>query len=336
MIAVGAPSGFVLYDFPGTVYVYRRIANVWTLEQELDNPNPTPRARFGSAVCFVDDRLVVGAAGWTNGPDAGGNVFAYQFNGASWELEATIRAAGLELNDNFGSALAFEADRLVVGASGDDDIARSAGALYIFEHESPATWTETAKLVVPTGREDDFFGRSISLHGNILLAGDDSSDAIAQSTGSAHVFEYDGANWNYTSRIWPPSLGRLNQFGNSVGISDEQLLIGAPGSDDFGNNEGAVYVHEMTTVADTDCNGNGIADECELVIDCNSNGVQDICEIESGIPGFGDCDGDFLLDVCEINDGEDDCNKNLIPDRCELDRASPRIATTIASLTNAI
>ena len=65
----------------------------------------------------------------------------------------------------------------------------------------------------------------------------------------------------------------------------------------------------------TDCNSNGILDECELTseTDCNENGVPDVCELTSET----DCNANGVLDVCELT-ADTDCNANGVLDECEL------------------
>jgi len=71
----------------------------------------------------------------------------------------------------------------------------------------------------------------------------------------------------------------------------------------------------------TDCNGNGIADLCEIENnDCNGNSVLDACELAGN-----DCNSSGVLDECEvppIDPGAPDCNTNGIPDECDLDADS--------------
>ncbi|HNO80432.1 MAG TPA: FG-GAP-like repeat-containing protein [Phycisphaerae bacterium] len=70
----------------------------------------------------------------------------------------------------------------------------------------------------------------------------------------------------------------------------------------------------------SDCNGNGIPDECDLAggtsDDCNSNSVPDDCELASG--SAFDCNLTGIIDACEIAAGiAPDLNTNGIPDECE-------------------
>ena len=64
----------------------------------------------------------------------------------------------------------------------------------------------------------------------------------------------------------------------------------------------------------SDCNLNGVPDECEPADDCNSNGAQDFCDIAAGTSQ--DCNTNEIPDDCELLGN--DCNTNGIPDDCEL------------------
>jgi hypothetical protein len=66
----------------------------------------------------------------------------------------------------------------------------------------------------------------------------------------------------------------------------------------------------------TDCNENGVPDECDLVPpgdyhDCNNNGALDVCDLADGISD--DCNDNGIPDECET-----DCQPNGIPDDCDI------------------
>jgi hypothetical protein len=69
---------------------------------------------------------------------------------------------------------------------------------------------------------------------------------------------------------------------------------------------------EVASGSSTDCNSNGIPDECEL--DCNGDGNPDSCD-----PGI-DCNANGVPDSCDVSDGtSEDCDRNGVPDECESD-----------------
>jgi hypothetical protein len=76
-----------------------------------------------------------------------------------------------------------------------------------------------------------------------------------------------------------------------------------------------------TVGCSTDCNGNGVPDECDP--DCDRDGLPDDCECDPGDPGCEDCNGNGVIDACDIDTGQYlDCNGNRIPDVCEIDQGS--------------
>ncbi|MCA9284048.1 MAG: hypothetical protein KDA22_02445 [Phycisphaerales bacterium] len=76
-----------------------------------------------------------------------------------------------------------------------------------------------------------------------------------------------------------------------------------------------------------DCNGNGVADHCEIaegaVMDCDGNDVPDECQPDcngDGVPDTcePDCNGNGVPDPCDIaGSSSQDCNGNGIPDECD-------------------
>ena len=58
----------------------------------------------------------------------------------------------------------------------------------------------------------------------------------------------------------------------------------------------SVRVSYISVGVSSDCNGNGVPDECEP--DCNGNGVADECDITSGTSQ--DCNGNGIPDECDL------------------------------------
>ena len=89
----------------------------------------------------------------------------------------------------------------------------------------------------------DFFGKSCDLEGERLVVG-----AFASTTtrpGSAHVFERQGGIWIQLARLVPSDGGPGDEFGNSVGISGDAVIVGSEFNDNaFGSNTGAAYIFE--------------------------------------------------------------------------------------------
>lgn len=72
---------------------------------------------------------------------------------------------------------------------------------------------------------------------------------------------------------------------------------------------------DISTGTSTDCDQNGVPDECEYS-DCDADGVNDLCEILSGAED--DCNENGVPDWCDVAYfTSEDCNANFVPDECE-------------------
>lgn len=103
----------------------------------------------------------------------------------------------------------------------------------------------------------------------------------------------------------------------------------------------------LSAATPVDCNGNGVADECDVAdgvdgdcdvdglpnsceiaagaADCDADGIPDACQLVAG--GF-DCDGDGIVDSCAVATGlAADCNGTGVPDACEIDYPDVTLAS---------
>ncbi|UCC29985.1 MAG: exo-alpha-sialidase [Phycisphaerales bacterium] len=97
---------------------------------------------------------------------------------------------------------------------------------------------------------------------------------------------------------WFPQVA-TDHHGNWIVVwSSNDGLGGAACCDDYD-----ILVTHFSRL--TDCNGNGVPDECDMrdgtSADCNENGIPDECDILGG--GNHDCNGNNSPDVCDIASG---------------------------------
>ena len=121
----------------------------------------------------------------------------------------------------FGIAVASSADRVLVGASGENG---SRGAAYVFTR-SGMTWTPEARLVAPARAASDAFGRSVALDGDRALVGAPGENG---ARGAAYVFVRAGSAWAVEARLDAPDGQAPDEFGFAVGLSGERAVVGAP------------------------------------------------------------------------------------------------------------
>ena len=241
ILVVGAPADdHSLLNNAGSAYVYRFDGTDWLFEQRLIASDADDNDRFGSAVAVSGSVIAVGA------PLAfEGAAYVYRHDGTEWVEEAILQAADAAVTDEFGAAVAIDVDTILVGSPDDDyGIRVDAGSAYVFDYDG-TSWSETQKLTASDARDDDQFGRAVSLRGPDLVVGapfhDHSTDV---DCGSAYVFELVGATWTSSGELLAGDRAAFDRLGESVSIDGDVVAAGAPLEDNSGltNGAGSVYI----------------------------------------------------------------------------------------------
>ena len=235
---------------PGT-WVTEALAQASRTEDaKLTAANGVTDDFFGFSVALAGDRAIVGAV--QKDEDGGrfaGAAYVFERDGrGGWTEVAELAASDGAGRGVFGTSVAFDGDRALVGAPGglgaNGDF---AGAAYVFEPDGRGGWTETAKLTASDGAEGDGFGDAVALAGDRALVGASRDDeAGIDAAGSAYLFERDGrGGWTEAAKLTASDGGDSDLFGASVALTDERALVGAfRNSNDAGILAGAAYVFE--------------------------------------------------------------------------------------------
>ena len=305
--AVGAPYDDDAGGGAGAVYVFRREGTSWVLEDKL-----TPSGGFGSmgrSVALTDSRVLAGA--WLDDDNGmySGSAYVFRREGQTWTEEGKLLASDGAEGDHFGGSVDLDTDLAVIGAHMADGADYQSGAAYVFRR-SGENWAQEAKLTASDGRQYDRFADA-AVEGNIVLVGAESHDLDEEfNVGAVYVFDYDSISWTEQLKLVATDGAQNDEFGSAVSLDGGLALVGALGVDTLAGSTGGAYVIQLAAV-DTDCNANGLNDDCEP--DCDQNGVPDGCEPQD------DCNGNGELDVCDLFFGVSfDCNSNDVPDECDL------------------
>ncbi len=213
-------------------------ARAQAIEQEvLKEPVPVPYHRFGSAMAVDGDLLVVGgrSTGGYAGSEGVAVVYRWDPVAEEWQFETTLLSSTPETNGAFGSAVAIHGDVIAVAARYEDSSSASdCGAVHLFRGGSAVggTWVHQQRLTSTVATSNNEFGKSLALHGDVLLAGAPYEyTAMGASTGQVHVFEYDsvGQVWNESAPLLDPDASGFDYAGASVAFDGTTALVGTPG-----------------------------------------------------------------------------------------------------------
>lgn len=265
-VVVGSPS---FGSRAGVVHVYnlRNSAQQTGRVRGRRAPSGTPRvasvsaldaaanANFGYSVAVSGNRMVIGAIG----ADESGKVYIFQQDpndpNSVWTQTSTLSPATALAGMGFGASVSFAGDIVVVGAPGSPGTA-SAGEVYVFESNGNANveWTQSAVLTIADGAAGDQFGLAVAIDGSDIVVGAAGSDALGLDSGIAYTFSRTagGGTWVQatTLRAADPSPGA--NFGVSVAISGNTVVVGASGDSAIASSAGAAYVFERTDQAFAD------------------------------------------------------------------------------------
>ena len=257
----------------GSAHVFIRSSSTapWSWTAKLTADDAAENDEFGISVAVHGDTIVVGARG-----DGGNTGAAYVFTKpesggwANGTETAKLTASDGAVNDEFGISVAVHDETIVVGAHQDDDATNgdNSGSAYVFTKPAAgwSTGTETAKLTASDAAAADAFGNSVAVHGDAVegdtvVVGAQLHDAnTISNAGAVYVFEEPSGGWadaTSTAKLTAADGAADDEFGISVAMHDDTVVVGAHQDDDDGANSGSAYVFSKP---ETDANDDGSED----------------------------------------------------------------------------
>ncbi len=229
----------------GSVYVFHRSGTTWTQQAKLTASDGGAEDKFGSAVAISGDYIIVGVGAHDLGSSVDqGTAYIFHRTGTTWTQQVKLIANDGAPYDFFGSSVAMDGNYVAIAANGDDVGANSnQGSVYIFLRNG-TLWPQQAKLTANDGALNDFFGSSVAMTDEYLIAGATGDNS---SAGSAYIFYRTGSSWAQQAKLVQPESSPNDWFGTSVGISGEHVIIGANGVDVGSNSaQGSAYIFKRT------------------------------------------------------------------------------------------
>lgn len=250
-IVVGAYQDDDDGESSGSVYVFTRPETGWsgilTETAKLTASDAAVSDQFGYSVDISGDTILVGA--WQrneNGVESGAAYLFEQPSGGWVDMTETAKLLPSDgaASDRFGTSVALHGGTAVVGAHFDDDSGNDSGSAYVFERPLGgwANMSETAKLTASDAVASDRFGFAVDIFQQTIVVGAYQDNGVA---GSAYIFERPLTGWEtmtQTAKLTASDAAATDQFGITVSISDQFILIGANLNDDNGTNSGSAYV----------------------------------------------------------------------------------------------
>ena len=234
----------------GAAYVFMRTGtNTWDAGTKIVAPGGAAGDRFGCSVAISGDCAIVGAS-WADISTNSDQGAAYVFRRTgtnNWDAGTKIVASDGAANDRFGESVAVSGDCAIVGAFWADISTNSdQGAAYVFRRTGTNTWDAGTKITASDGSANYDFGTSVAVSGDYAIVGASGADISGPDKGAAYVFRRTGTNtWDGGTKIVASDGTGRDYFGDSVAVSGNYAIVGAPGAL-ISENQGAAYVFRRT------------------------------------------------------------------------------------------
>ena len=226
----------------GSAYVYVRSNGVWTEQQKLTASDGATGDRFGWSVSIDGDTAVIGARWDDDNGSNSGSAYIYVRSNGVWSEQAKLTASDGWSNDVFGSSVSIDGDTVVIGALWGD---YGSGSAYVYVR-SNGVWSEQQKLTASDGASGDEFGSTVSIDGDTVVIGAYNDDDNGSYSGSAYVYVRSNGVWSEQQKLTASDGAVEDQFGSTVSIEGDTVVIGAQGDDDHGSRSGSAYIFPLT------------------------------------------------------------------------------------------
>jgi hypothetical protein len=185
------------------------------------------------------DGAPVALGAWSTFPLAGGPVtthvqvgaagislaFDLVFRGAGRALAQTVYAKrNLASFARFGSQVAASGDTLFIASA-----VFSTDSVTAFRRTGSA-WASEQFIRTPVPEDDDF-GASVAVSGDTLVVGAPRNSSFSARSGTVFVYRRGWAGWTLEAALNASNAGLDDDFGRSVAIDRDTVVVGAPSED---------------------------------------------------------------------------------------------------------
>jgi hypothetical protein len=220
-------------------------ASAQTHALEVAPPDVTAQQGFGDSICASGNLFAVGSQfDDTKGNNAG---VVHVFNATTGVRVQKVFAPPAEAgaNDQFGAAVAAGGAILAVGAPGEASGGSQRGAVHLYNLQTGAF---LRTLRAPEARDDDHFGFSLAIDGDLLVIGaPDRDDKAIPNGGAIYIYNFRSKSFTpATGPAWKLAIANAG-MGFSVAIEGTTVVTGAPGDVVGGVVMGSIHIIDAET-----------------------------------------------------------------------------------------
>jgi hypothetical protein len=224
-------------DDRGAVYPLR--IDPFVQQAQLTAANGAEDDRLGVSVAVSGGTIAAGAPfHWVGKVPYQGEVYVFVKPRSGWANateSARLTSSNGAANNSFGSAVAISGDTIVAASSIHTTLGERLhqGEVYVFERPKSgwANATENARLTASDGIAEDYFGYSLAVSGDTIVAGTPFHTVGKHiSQGEAYVFVRSKSGWagahTQNARLTASNGAAGDNFGVSVAVAGDTIVVG--------------------------------------------------------------------------------------------------------------
>lgn len=232
-------------EIPGSIYFYKQINGSWVFIERIFDSSGQIGNNFGYSLDIDENNIVVGSPNKHHNKGAV-SIFEIIDNGGeaiNINLRDSLNAPDGSHGDRFGVSVGIKADHIIIGAP-QDTLPDAKGKAYIYQKEN-MSWAHKTTLKTKASRLKDRFGTAVVITDSIAVVSATLSDNQGLNSGSAYIFQGEGATWEQKEVIVASDGILEEQFGTAIAIQkgdSVEIVIGASHALDT---RGAAYLYSF-------------------------------------------------------------------------------------------
>ena len=225
-LLVGGYREDVVGERSGAVTTFTQTGGFWGDPNLLTVTPGNSDAKLGQAISHFD-QILCAASHQPESNDAI-KLLCHEWQNEAWQLQFSMI-----LNSQTGAG---QSDRLTIDHNDQHLLlgAHAAGVVFVFS-KLPDGWQLETTLSSTNPSEGDF-GRSLALDGDTAVIGTDRN---------AHVYEFDGNDWNHVTDLDTGAGNSVSGFGREVRIDNSTIVVAGTQNDGDTPSDQSVFIYEL-------------------------------------------------------------------------------------------
>jgi hypothetical protein len=183
---------------------------------------------FGDVTAFDDGIAVVGAPTSNAYGNGAGAAYAFEEMPTGFAETHVFIPPSVSISANFGRSIAVDGDRALIGAARGRTNHPGDGSAYAYRKDGSG-WVFENELTPNVSGLWGTYSTAVDIDGTTAVVGAPGlQDASGNwNSGEVHVFERGPAGWAHVDRLVPGSHARRHDFGATLSISGDRIIVGA-------------------------------------------------------------------------------------------------------------